>query len=131
MAASAAIIVALGAIHLVYTFTGTKLNPRDSVLHAAMRNVSPVLTRETTMWNAWVGFNASHSMGALMFGLVYGYLALFHGLLLFGSPFLQGVGLTMLVGLAILGRLYWFTVPFRCICLALMLYLAAVAVAAL
>jgi hypothetical protein len=27
------------------------------------------------MWKAWVGFNASHSYGAILFGLVYGYLA--------------------------------------------------------
>jgi hypothetical protein len=47
-----------------------------------------VLTRQTTMWRAWIGFNASHSMGAVFFGLVYGYLALLHVELLFRSPFL-------------------------------------------
>ena len=25
-----------------------------------LRAVSPVITRETTMWQAWIGFNASH-----------------------------------------------------------------------
>ncbi len=28
-----------------------------------MQQVSPVITRQTTMWKAWVGFNASHSYG--------------------------------------------------------------------
>src|SRR5438046_6957052 len=30
------------------------------------------------MWRAWVGFNASHSMGAMLFGLVFAFLALAH-----------------------------------------------------
>jgi len=39
-----------------------------------------------------VGFNASHSMGFILFGLVFGFLALAHGQLLFQSPFLLIVG---------------------------------------
>ena len=35
-------------------------------------------TKETTMWRCWVGFNASHSMGLILFGLAFGYLALAH-----------------------------------------------------
>ena len=26
---------------------------------------------------AWIGFNISHSLGALLFGVIYGYLAVF------------------------------------------------------
>jgi hypothetical protein len=129
MAASAAIILALGLVHLLYTFHGEKLTPRDPMLQAAMRVVSPVLTRETTMWKTWVGFNASHSLGAILFGLVYGYLALAHGNFLFASAFLLAVGFGMLAGLAALGYAYWFSIPFRGICLALALYVAAVAFA--
>jgi hypothetical protein len=127
VAASAAIIALLGVVHLLYTFRGVKLHPRDATLVAAMRQVSPVLTRQTTMWKAWVGFNASHSFGAMLFGAVYGYLALVHGAFLFGSWYLQLVGLAMLAGYAFLGRRYWFSVPFRCIVLATVLYAAALA----
>src|SRR5438105_968245 len=102
--ASAGVVLALGVIHLVYTFFGRLLTPRDAALQAAMRQVSPVLTRETTMWKAWLGFNASHGMGAILFGLVYGYLALAHAELLFGSAFLLAVGFAMLAGFAVLGR---------------------------
>jgi hypothetical protein len=84
VAASAAVILLLGLIHLLYTFRGRKLHPRDAQLEARLREVSPVITRETTMWKAWVGFNASHSFGAILFGAVYGYLSLAHGSLLFG-----------------------------------------------
>jgi hypothetical protein len=89
IAGSAAIIMLLGLIHLLYTFYGPKLLPRDRDLKARMEEVSPVITRETTMWKAWVGFNASHSYGAILFGAVYGYLSLAHSAFLFQSMFLQ------------------------------------------
>jgi hypothetical protein len=53
-----------------------------------MSATAPVISRETTMWKAWIGFNASHSLGAILFGLVYGYLALAHPAFLFPIPFL-------------------------------------------
>jgi hypothetical protein len=87
VAFSAAIILTLGMIHLRYTFSGPKLHPREEALEAQMKLVSPVITRETTMWKAWVGFNASHSYGAILFGAVYGYLALTSSAVLFGLSF--------------------------------------------
>jgi len=128
VAASAAIILLLGLVHLLYTFRGQKLHPRDAALETRMKEVSPVLTRETTMWKAWVGFNASHSYGAILFGLVYGYLAVAQSLLLFQSPFLLLVGVLLLAGYAVLGRVYWFSVPFRGIVLSLALYVAALVI---
>ena len=125
VAGSAGIVLALGLIHLWYTFRGVMLYPRDTKLVAAMQQVSPVLSRQTTMWKAWVGFNASHSFGAMLFGAVYGYLALRQGAFLFQSWWLMLVGLAMLGGYAFLGRTYWFSVPFRCIVLATVLYGAA------
>jgi hypothetical protein len=129
IAASAAVIFALGSLHLWYTFVGDKLHPRDANLRARLEQASPVLTRQTTMWKAWVGFNASHSYGAMLFGAVYGYLALVHGVFLFQSWFLLGLGLLLLVGYAILGRLYWFSVPFRGIVLATAFYVVALVIA--
>lgn len=122
IAASAAVIFALGLIHLIYTFRGTKLHPRDPALQQQMAAASPVITRQTTMWKAWIGFNASHSYGALLFGAVYGYLALLHSAFLFSSPFLLALGALTLAGYAVLGKLYWFSLPYRGILLALALY---------
>jgi len=128
IAASAAIILLLGLIHLLYTFRGRKLHPRDAALEARMQEVSPVITRQTTMWKAWVGFNASHSYGAIFFGLVYGYLALAHSSFLFESPFILLVGLLLLAGYAFLGKVYWFSAPFRGIALSTSLYVAALVI---
>src|SRR5271163_2543992 len=111
MVLCASIVFTLGVVHLVYTFWGPKLTPRDPALQVSMSQISPVITKETTMWRAWVGFNASHSMGLILFGLVFGFLALAHGQLLFRSPFLLGVGLAMLGGLVVLCKLYFFQAP--------------------
>jgi hypothetical protein len=122
---SAGIILALGCAHLWFTFNGPRLRPRDPALQAHMERDTPGITRQTTMWKAWVGFNASHSMGAILFGLVYGFLAVRHRELLFDSPFLLAVGAAMLCGFLILGRLYWFRTPFTGIALALACYVAS------
>jgi len=124
---SAAIILALGTIHLIYTFWGRKLLPRDPELRSHMNDVCPVISDQTTMWKAWVGFNASHSMGAILFGLIYGYLSVFEADLLFGSIFLVSVGIAMLVGLVLLGKRYWFNVPFTGIWISLVCFLGGVA----
>src|SRR5215211_7346058 len=126
MVLSAAVVLALGLVHLPYTFRGPKLTPRDPALQARMREVSPVITRETTMWKCWVGFNASHSLGAILFGLVYGYLALVHPAFLFQSGFLLGLGLCLLGVYAALGKAYWFSVPFRGILIALAAYVIGI-----
>ncbi|GAB3019523.1 LIC_13387 family protein [Bowmanella dokdonensis] len=121
---SAGIILLLGTVHLIYTFSGNKLKPRHPSLQSQMEQVSPVITSQTSMWQAWIGFNASHSLGAILFGLVYGYLALVHPVLLFHSWFLLGTGLVMLFSLLALATCYWFSIPFRGICLATLSFLA-------
>src|SRR4029453_11209373 len=99
VAVSAAILLALGVIHLVYTFRGTKLTPRDTAVRASMAETSPVITKEITIWQAWIGVNATHSMFLILFGLMYGYLALAQSELLFRTPFLMIVGAAMLLAL--------------------------------
>jgi hypothetical protein len=128
MVLSAGIIFTLGAIHLIYTFYGPQLTPRDPALQISMSQVSPVISKETTMWRCWVGFNATHSMALLLFGLVFGFLALAHGEVLFRSPFLLVVGLAMLAGLVVLCKLFFFRVPLIGVSIALVCYVASVAI---
>jgi len=131
MVLSASIIFTLGVVHLVYTFWGPKLTPRDPALEVSMSQTSPVITKETTMWRAWVGFNVSHSMRLILFGLVFGFLALAHGQLLFQSPFLLVVGLAMLGGLVVLCKVYWFSAPFTGVSISLACYVASIALSRL
>jgi hypothetical protein len=127
MVLSASLIFTLGVVHLVYTFWGPKLTPRDPALEISMSQISPVITNETTMWRCWVGFNTSHSMGLILFGLVFGFLAVAHGQLLFQSPFLLVVGLAMLGGFVVLSKVYFFRVPFAGISVSLACYVASIA----
>jgi hypothetical protein len=131
VAASAAITLLLGLIHLLYTFYGQKLFPRDPALLARMQEISPVITRQTTMWRAWIGFNASHSYGLILFGAIYGDLALMHGDILFQSVFLLAVGLLLLIGYLILCKKYFFRIPLLGILLASALYIGALVVSRL
>ena len=128
IAGSAAIFMLLGLIHLVYTFYSPKLLPRDRDLRARMQEVSPVITRETTMWKAWVGFNASHSYSLILFGAVYGYLAVAHSDFLFQSVFLLSVGLILLFGYVFLAQRYFFRIPLWGVLLATVLYALALLV---
>ena len=127
MVLSASIIFTLGVVHLVYTFWGPRLTPRDPALQISMSQISPVISKETTMWRAWVGFNTSHGMGAMLFGLVFGVLALAHDQLLFRSPFLLVVGLAMLGGFVVLSKVYFFSVPLTGISISLACYVASIA----
>src|SRR5215470_13612681 len=86
----------------------------------------PCHTKETTMWRCWIGFNASHSMGLILFGLVFGFLALAHSQLLFRSPFLLVVGLAMLGALAVLCNLYLFSVPLTGVSISLACYIGSI-----
>ena len=128
VAASAAIPLVLGLAHLLYTFHGPKLLPRDLGLRTRMQEVSPVITRQTTMWKAWIGFNASHSVGLILFGAVYGYLALEHGEFLFRSDFLLALGLILLLGYVFLAHRYFFRIPLRGVLLASCLYAVALVI---
>lgn len=129
VAASAIVILSLGLAHLWLTFVGSKLHPRSTDCRSAMESTHPVLTRQTTLWRAWVGFNASHSLGAILFGLVYGYLGALQPNVLFASPFLLAVGAVFLGGYIILGRRYWFSTPLAGILLAAALYVCALVAA--
>jgi hypothetical protein len=126
MVLSASIILTLGVFHLVYTFYGSNLTPRDPALQISMSQISPVITNETTMWRCWVGFNATHSMGLILFGLVFGFLALAHGQILFHSRFLLVVGLAMLGSLVVVCKMYFFSGPLTGVSISLACYVASI-----
>ena len=125
---AAVIILLLGLEHLRYTFYGPQLHPRDPDLTARMMTVSPVITRETTIWRVWVGLNASLGLGLILFGALYGYLAVCQSALLFRSFFLLTLGFTVLLGYAVVAKFYFFTGPFHGIVLATVLYLLGIVI---
>jgi hypothetical protein len=78
----------------------------------------------TTMWRAWVGFNFSHSLGAVLFG---GW-CIWAGIVL-GTTTVSAWILVLFVAIAFvylcLSVLYWFRMPTAGIAVATVCLLAA------
>jgi len=129
VAASAAIALLLGFLHLAYMFFTRKLTPRDEELERNMRQALPRITSQTTMWKAWIGFNASHGLGIILFVAIYAYLSLFAWTLLIHSAFLVGLGHAFFVSYLLLAKLYWFRRPLIGVALAGSLYVLGIVIA--
>ena len=87
------------------------LSPSDPALANAMSTATLRLTRRTDMWLAWVGFNLSHSLGAVLFGVVSllvgrNELAFRTEAPLFGPLAILVSGTYLLLGIK-----YWFRTP--------------------
>ena len=121
----ASVIGLLGSIHLVYTFFTTKFDSRDPAASAAMKATSPILTRRTTLWRAWIGFNASHALGLLLFAATYLVLAIGHMSVLRDSTALRWLSVIASVAYLALARRYWFLKPMVGIAIAGTCFLAA------
>lgn len=112
------IFILLGCAHLAFTFFTDSFNARDPAVITAMKSTSPVLTGRTSMWQAWIGFNASHSLGAMLFGSFYLLLATRHPELLREDPLFMLVALLTCGFLVFLSLRYWFRDPIIGIVLA-------------
>lgn len=120
-----AIFLILGALHLFYTFFTNKFNARNKSVTDGMKNTSPVLTKETTMWNAWIGFNASHSAGAIFFGIINILLAAQYFSLLQHSVTIISLTIITVIFYCWLGKKYWFRIPFTGIVIAAGCFISA------
>lgn len=103
--------IILGTIHLSYTFFTNKFFSRNRQLNEEMKTSFPVLTKETTMWKAWTGFNASHSCGAIYIGVINLILAIQYFTVIQNPAFLVLNIVTVLFYLW-LAKKYWFRIPF-------------------
>ena len=121
--------IILGAIHLGYTFFSGKLAARDNKLNETMKVSFPVLTKNTTMWKSWIGFNASHSAGAIYFGLVNFILPIQYPAVL-QNPLLQFVNIVTALFYVWLAKKYWFRVPFMGMLISFLCFLSVMLAAA-
>jgi len=119
------IFLLLGAMHLSFTFFSDKFSPRNQQLEKGMKASSPVLTKRTTMWDAWIGFNGSHSLGAMFFGAVNILLVWQFYVVYESSWAVLLLDLLTILFYWFLAKKYWFNVPFTGISIAGVLFLAA------
>jgi len=107
--------ILLGAIHILYsvrdTWSPKKLTPYDDSVRVSMQRSTLALTRQTTMWRAWLGFNISHGIGVLFFGLIYLTLAISDFALITRITLLQYFALTVSVSYLVLSVKFWFHIP--------------------
>ncbi len=121
--------LSLGAAHVIHTPIAPEeakgLSPRDPALAQAMTRSSVRLTARSTVWRAWVGFNLSHSLGAIVFGLyvaITGRNAAAYQLEApLAVPLACGVGIVYVY----LARKYWFSIPLAGTLLSLLLFISA------
>jgi hypothetical protein len=101
------------------------LSPRDPAYRQGMSQQTVLLTRRTNLWLAWVGFNLSHSLGAVLFGVVV--------LLVGRNPATFRANWSAFVPLAIvvsgtylaIGLRYWFRSPIVAIIISCVCFLAS------
>jgi hypothetical protein len=123
--AGSLIFVILGTLHLGYTFFTDKFSSRNETVIHEMKNSFPKLTKETTIWKAWMGFNASHSAGAIFIGLVNIILAGQYFSVLNNSLLLHILNIITVLFYAWLGKKYWFKIPFTGILITACCFIAA------
>jgi hypothetical protein len=110
-----AVYAGLGTLHAIFTLLDEReprrLAPDDPAVVTAMQNSRLRLSRgEVTMWQAWISFNLTHSLAAVLFGVGCIVVAAWFGVVVFPVwlPFLlTGVSAVF----AAIGLRYWFGVP--------------------
>lgn len=120
--AAGGIFVLLGGLHAVYTIADERrprrIVPADPAVREAMIGTGIRLAgHDTTMWRAWIGFNLSHALGAVLFGALVMLLGLS-----WQEPtpprfiLLLPLGVTLIY--LVLSIRYWFRIPTAGIALA-------------
>jgi hypothetical protein len=121
----ASIFGVFGAVHLLYTFFTNKFEAYDSSVTEAMKKTSLMLTKETTVWDAWVGFNASHSFGEMLVAGIYIPLAIYHFEIIQQSVWFSILPVIIGLSYLVLAKKYWFKIPFYSILISAVCFLLA------
>jgi hypothetical protein len=117
--------IILGAIHLFCTFFSNKFSSRNQSVNEEMKTSFPVLTNKTTIWKLWVGFNASHSLGAIYIGVINIFLVAQNSCALNSSLFVLFHTITVLLYLWVSKR-FWFSIPFLGMAIAACCFVIAI-----
>jgi len=119
------IIAVFGSIHLYYTFFTNKFSSRNEKVIEEMKTSFLILTKETTFWKAWIGFNASHSSGVIFIGIINFYLAAQYFTVLQSAHFFFIFNILTMGFYAWLARKYWFKIPLAGILIALVCFIVS------
>lgn len=77
------------------------------------------------MWRAWVGFNASHSLGAMLLAAIYIPLAVYHFELIQNSLWFSLLPVVVGISYLVLAKKYWFKIPFTGVLISLVCFIGS------
>ena len=107
--------IVLGLVHGIYTWIERsrpfRLTPRDVEVLDAMKGTALKIHPTTNLWRAWLGFNFSHSLGAVVFGLVYLVLATSNFAVIVEDLVLLWLPAVVSGLFVLLAWRYWFIIP--------------------
>lgn len=107
--------IVLGGLHGVWALRDarrpTAFSPTDPKVREAMAQTGLLLTRHTNMWLAWLGFNLSHSLGAVLFGVVLVLVGRSDAEFARQADLFLPLGLVTSLAYLLLAIKYWFRVP--------------------
>lgn len=112
---AASVFLLLGGAHGILTLKDLKnpkaFTPRDPELRKAMQQSSIGFHRTINLWDAWMGFNLSHSLGLILFGAAYLHVGVFEPIAFARSPLLQACAVVVSAIYLILSLKFWFSKP--------------------
>jgi hypothetical protein len=115
LAMGGAIFLVLGTLHGVLTLrdvaTPRAFTPTDEAVRAAMQSARLAFNPRINLWQAWLGFNLSHSLGVVVFGGGLLFLAWRHFPVFAASHLLQGVAVVVAAVYLVLSFRFWFWGP--------------------
>jgi hypothetical protein len=114
--------VFLGSVHGVGSLCDTRRPtafwPTDPKLRDAMLASGVLLTQRINMWRAWIGFNLSHSLGAVLFGLVLLFVGRSEEEFTRQARLFLPLAIVVSAAYLVLAIKYWFRIPALGICLS-------------
>jgi hypothetical protein len=134
LAVAGLIFVTLGTLHGLLTLLDLgnprAFTPTDASVRVAMQSARVAFNPRINLWQAWMGFNLSHSVGVVLAGGGLLFLA-WPGFPAFvGSHLLQGIAAGVAAVYLVLSLRFWFWGPALGSGVALSCIVAAIVLAA-
>ena len=130
LTAGGTIFLLMGLGHFVLTLRDvwkpTAFTPTEDSVRVAMQGAQLRFSRRINLWESWLGFNLSHSMGPIMVGSALLYAAQVQLNAFLESTFLQAAAIFILVVYLAIAIRFWFRGPVLGISIVLLCVLGAV-----
>jgi hypothetical protein len=119
----------LGSVHALSTprqpHERKALSPSDPNMAESMARERVLLTSRVNMWQGWVGFNLSHSLGIVLFGVLVVLVGRTSASFQYNAAVLLPFAVAVCLAYLGIGLAYFFRTPIIGTCLALLLFSSA------